>query len=395
METVHDNKPRVLLVSPIGEIGGGERVLVSLAKHLPSFGFEPIFVSMRPGPLVKLVREMGIEVHEYVPHRYREIHKTLRGGTWLAEVIRRTGANLVHVNHSAHLYGALACGLAGVPEVWHLHDYPYAFDWITSINMWLRPDCVIFTTSKVKSGFPILRHCPGTVIAPACVEAASLRAIVPAEGVRSRFGLPDGPLCLTVARLQEHKGHRYLLKAIPSILASYPDAVFAIAGKPSEAMQERYFGELRCTAEDLGISERVKFLGFVTEEELAGLYQETACLIHPALSEGFGLVLLEAMVFGVPVIVAAADGPRELIQDGVSGLLIQPGDSASLAEAVIRLLSSPSLARELRENSARLIEKYNVKAMVEATCEVYRRALSKRGRGDGTWNPSECGESPR
>ncbi len=371
----------MLLVSPIGEIGGGERVLVSLAKHLPLFGFEPIFVSMRPGPLVAFVRGIGIEVHEYVPHRYREVHKTLRGGTWLSKVVRRTSASLVHVNHSAHLYGALACGLAGVPEVWHLHDYPYAFDWITSINSWLRPDCVIFTTGKVKSGYPSLRRCPASVIAPACVEVTALRAIVPAKGVRARFGLADGPLCLTVARLQEHKGHRYLLKAIPSILASHPDAVFAIAGKPSGVIQERYLGEVQRMARDLGISERVKFLGFVTEEELAGLYQETACLIHPALSEGFGLVLLEAMVFGVPVIAAAADGPSELIQDGVNGLLIIPGDSASLAEAVIRLLSSPTLADKLRENSDRLIDKYNVKAMVEATCEVYREVLSRRGQG--------------
>jgi glycosyltransferase involved in cell wall biosynthesis len=367
------NSLRVLLVSPVGEIGGGEKVLLALIEKLPQFQVEPVLACMRPGPLAEAARQLGIKVYEFKNHRYREIPVVWEGIQWLAQVIRETKAQLVHANHASHIYGSLASRFTNVPEVWHLHDYPYHWDWVDQLSIRLPTDHVIFTTNKVKSGYPHLHTRPHSVIPPTCIDPTYLRAFVPQRDIRVRYNLSAGPLFLTVARLQEHKGHRYLLDAVSAVVKSYPNVTFAIVGKPSGNEQEQYMQTLLAQSKSLGIEEQVKFLGYVGESELVSLYHEASALIHPAITEGFGLVLLEAMLLGTPVIAAAADGPRELIADGQTGLLIPTGDSDSLANAIVRFLNTPDLARTLRDRGIAAAEQFSLDKMVEATVNVYTK----------------------
>ncbi|HZO89117.1 MAG TPA: glycosyltransferase family 4 protein [Chthonomonadaceae bacterium] len=372
---------RVLLTSPVGQHGGAEQVFLSLAKYLPQWNVTPVFACLRPGPLADAARGQGTQTCAFRAHRYRNALAVLRGARWLARTTREAQIDLIHCNHAAHLYGSLAARWANVPEVWHIYDYPYRRDMVDHLAERLPTSYIVFTLSRVESGYPRLHRYPRSVIPPACVEPDRLRAFPPQPNIRACYGLPDGPLFVTVARLQPHKGHRFLIEAVPAILQAYPQAVFAIVGKASGPQQESYRQELLAQCARLGVTDRVRFVGFVPDADLVALYRDAAAVIHPATSEGFGpLTLLEALALGTPVIAARADGPRELIAEGKTGLLVPTGDSAALAQAAIRLLGSPSLAETLRREGGRYSECFRVERMVEQTVEVYRQVAEQHKR---------------
>jgi glycosyltransferase involved in cell wall biosynthesis len=366
---------RVLLVSPVGEHGGAEQVFLALGEHLPGLGVDPVLALMRPGPLAELAAARGMKVHVFRDHRYRELHNVLRGIRWLQRLAARERVDVVHSNLTAHLYGGPAARRTGCPEVWHIHDYPHRRSLLEQLLLRMPTDFALFTTNRVAEGFPRLLRGPHAVVYPICTEPrARESAATPAE-IRSRYGLAEGPLLLTVGRLQEHKGHRHLIEAVPEVLRHVPDAIFVIAGKASDRAQEQYAMQLEAMCAGLGVDANVRFVGYVPGEDLEALYQEASALIHPAVTEGFGLTLLEAMSHGVPVVAAAADGPRELIRPGENGLLAPPGDHERLAESIIDVLSSPDLAATLARNGEQLAGALSPEEMARKTLVVYERAV--------------------
>ncbi len=363
---------RVMLVSPVGEIGGAEQVFLSLAKHLPDYGIEPILACLRPGPLEERARQQGLLVYAFAEHRYRQWGMVFKSMQWLAMLIKETQADLVHSNHAAHLTSYFAAKMTGRPEIWHIHDYPYHPDLLERLRMRLPSDHVLFTTHRVNSGYPKLQKFPHSVVAPTCIDPVLLRTVAEQPGIRQKFDLLEGPLFVTVARLQQHKGLHYLLAAIPAVLKAYPNAIFAIAGKGSGPEQEAYRDTLVAQCACLGISKQARLLGYVSDNDLIALYRTATALVHPALSEGFGLTLLEAMSLGVPVIAAAADGPGEIITHGQNGWLVPKGDSSSLASAMIALLSDSTTAQVLSQGGRDFADTMNVDHMVSQTVAIYR-----------------------
>ncbi|HEX8911808.1 MAG TPA: glycosyltransferase family 4 protein [Humisphaera sp.] len=368
---------RVLLVSPVGEHGGAEEVLLRLADGLRALGVEPVLACARPGPLLGQARQLGVPAHAYKQHRYRDALAVGGATLWLARVARRERADLIHSTHAGHVYGGPAAWLSGVPEVWHIHDYPYRRDWLDRLNLRVPTSLAMFTTRRVRSGFPSLARGPHVIIPPACVDVDRWSAAAPDPGVRGRYGLPPvGPLLLTVARIEERKGHRHLIDAVPGVLRAVPGATFAIVGKATEPAQQDLERELKARAEQLGVAERVRFLGYVPDADLISLYKAADALVHPATVEAYGLVLVQAMAAGTPVVAAASDGPCELIDDGNSGLLVPPRNPGQLATAVLRVLTEPTLAARLRAGGAATAARCRPEELVRATADAYRAALA-------------------
>lgn len=377
------SRTRVLLVAPIGDIGGAEQVFLRLAGHLPKFGVEPVVACMRPGPLAEAARALGVAAFAYRPHRYRQIGLVAKGAGWLVQLARSTNVDLLHASHTAHLYAGPACRWLGIPEVWHLHDYPHRRTNLERLLLMCRPSHTIFTTNKVRSGYPKLATAPHSVIPPTSVDAEMLAGPQSDVEVRGALGLPAGPLFLTVARLQTHKGHPYLIDAAKRVLAVHPQAQFVIVGKAADDAQAAYRDSLVRQASSLGIEKHVHFPGYVGNAELAVLYRCATALVHPAITEGYGLTLLEAMAGGLPVIAAAADGPAEIIADGRNGLLVPTADAEALAAAIMRLLNDPPLARRLADEGRRYASSNRVEHMVDRVAEVYRQVMAQRGGARG------------
>jgi glycosyltransferase involved in cell wall biosynthesis len=194
---------------------------------------------------------------------------------------------------------------------------------------------------------------------------------------RRNLGIDDDrPLLLNVARLTDHKGHRYLLDALPAVLAKHPNACLALAGD----------GELRrdlqARAAQLGIPNRVRFLGY--RHDVPDLLAACDLFVMPSHREGLGSSLIDVMLAGRPIVATTGGGIPELVGCGTSGespvaYLVPPRDPASLSQAICRALAAPAeLAEMTGRGLLRAQSHFTADCMVEATLNVYRDSLPGR-----------------
>jgi glycosyltransferase involved in cell wall biosynthesis len=155
---------------------------------------------------------------------------------------------------------------------------------------------------------------------------------------------------LFVGRLESRKGIDVLLEAIPFVLAKFPEAILDIVGddtilRPDGLTYKEEFYELNTLPRD--VKDRIVFHGRVEEDELVHFYGNCDILVAPSRYESFGLIFLEALVFGKPVIGCNAGGGPEVIIDGKTGLLVKPGDVDGLRVALVTLLSDRDLRQKM------------------------------------------------
>jgi glycogen(starch) synthase len=182
---------------------------------------------------------------------------------------------------------------------------------------------------------------------------------------------PEGrPLILFAGRLQYEKGVQTLLDAMPVIARQVPGVRLAVAGDGT------YRPALEEHAAELRLNGQVRFEGFVDEQRLRTLYSSADVAVIPSLYEPFGLVTLEAMASGTPVVAADTGGLPEIVEHEVSGLLFPPGDADELARAATRLLLDPSLSERLaKEARSALAARGSWHVAAARTAETYRRAM--------------------
>jgi len=191
------------------------------------------------------------------------------------------------------------------------------------------------------------------------------------RATRERLGLGPEPIALCVAAKRAHKNLHGLIRAF-SLLRDEPagdqPVQLVLPGSPNA-----YERELRALALELGLRDRVRFPGWISDQDLEDLYSVAACFVLPTFQEGFGLPVLEAMVREVPV--ACSDIPvlREVVGD--AALLFDPRDPASIAGAIRRLTGETNLARELIASGRERCRTFTWDRTARATLASYRRAL--------------------
>jgi phosphatidylinositol alpha-1,6-mannosyltransferase len=190
-----------------------------------------------------------------------------------------------------------------------------------------------------------------TVIHPG-VDPAIYHPAPSAPGFHERYGLGDGPVILTMARVIARKGHDVVVRALPAVLERHPAAVYVVCGKPFEPFASR----LKALVADMGLSAHVRFTGHVPAADVVEMYRACAVCVMPSRiiekkgdTEGFGITFIEAGACGKPVIGGREAGVVDAIVDGETGLLVDPADPAAVADALNRILGDPGLARAMGE----------------------------------------------
>jgi D-inositol-3-phosphate glycosyltransferase len=188
-------------------------------------------------------------------------------------------------------------------------------------------------------------------------------AVLAKHGLRGSE--PGDPALLYAGRLVRWKGVEYLLRAMPNLVPT--NTRLWIAGEGT------YDGALRELAADLGVQDRVRFLGKLEQRELAALYRSCAMLVATSfVNETFGMALGEAMACEAAVVASDFGGFREVVDHGVTGLLARPQDPGSLAEQINRLLADPALARSMGEAGRRkVLATFSWQAVAGRLEEVY------------------------
>jgi len=187
----------------------------------------------------------------------------------------------------------------------------------------------------------------------------------------------DSPIVLYTGRLERRKGTRYLLEAIPQVVAAFPRVRFRLVGKntdrdaPGMVSYQAYFKTFASPAAQAATT----FVGFVGDNDLEEEYAACDIFVAPSLFESFGLTHLEAMARGKPVVACRVAATPELVVDGETGLLVLPEDSDDLAHAIIRLLRAPNEARRMGEQGQeRAFNQFSLDRMVDQTLALYQAA---------------------
>jgi len=192
-------------------------------------------------------------------------------------------------------------------------------------------------------------------------------AVIP--HIRRRWALPEQPLIFFVGRLEWEKGPDLLVGAMPQVLAEFPTAKLILAGKGS------YTDHLVTMIQDLGLEESIQLAGFISDETRNELYAVADIAVFPSRYEPFGIVALEAMAAGAPVVVSNVGGLSEVVDDGVSGLRVDVSSQA-IADAILNILHEPKQAAQRARRAQNIVRtQYSWEIIADRVLEVYRDLL--------------------
>jgi glycosyltransferase involved in cell wall biosynthesis len=357
-----------------GDVGGGQLVALQLARAARAAGHDAFFIAPAPGAFVELAQSEGFTV-DIVPLR-RSFH--LRAAWKLRRALVRGKADILHTHTLAGSAAParVAARSAGVNVITHAHAVerlrtqrlPRALVRLldnATVRLTSRVIAVSNDTAQafIRHGYPprLVTTIPNGVAIPVDVG----RRAPPAD-----LGLDEqARIVLCVGRLSALKGQRDLIEAFASVARAEPLARLVLAG--ADPAPERPFELLlRRLAKHHGIGDAVVFAGHRNDVDV--LLDAADVVVLPSHHEAMPMILLEAMARGRPVVATNVGGVPELVEAGVSGLLVPPGDPRALAHAVATLLQDPERARELAANGrTRAIESFSIENAAARVLAVY------------------------
>jgi len=177
----------------------------------------------------------------------------------------------------------------------------------------------------------------GTVV-PNCIDRSRFGPGEAPAYLKDRYGLHDRTVMLTLGRLpvqEKRKGHDEILEVLPDLAEEVPDLTYLICGDGADRSR------LEAKAKRLGVADRTIFAGYIPEEEKADHYRVADVFAMPGRTEGFGIVYLEAMACGVPVVASSADASQEAVRNGRLGTVVDPDDPDSVKTGILEALRAP------------------------------------------------------
>jgi len=352
---------RIVFVSLFHDfIGGGEHSLFDLLRGLPR-RWHPLLVTPEAGPLSAKAALAGIDV-AHLPMPKLGLASLPALWQWFAW-LRSERPVLLHANNSrAAVYAGIAGRLHGIPMVFHCRvaARDVRLDWLIG-----RLASRIICNSRAVARRFVARHDKVEVIYNG----------VPAIGTEpAKKPWKAEAVMLFAGRLSAEKQPDMAVRAFARLAADFPRLHLAMVGG-SDPQNMGYGAKIRGEADGLPCAGRIHWLGQC--ENMAPWYAVADLLVVPSQHEGFGRVIVEAMGCGIPVIAFAVGGIPEVLQDGVQGRLVQPGDEAGLAKALHDLLDDAQLCRSMGEAGRRRVSDFSPEAHAEAMAKMFALLVEK------------------
>ena len=356
---------------------GAERVQDLLAGSLGQFGFQVGFACIKPDRFPKMRQNTAAPVYE-TPMSWRF---DLRPARQLAKIIRRQGYQLVHAHTPRSLMlAALASLVTGVKLVYHVHS-PTANDsnrsWRNRVNALIERICLQRASAVIAVSQSL-----GDRLRRSGIPGSRL-SVVP-NGVPTRRPSPPRPVDAghewtlgTVALFRPRKGTEVLLQSLAKLRSEGLPVRLRAVG-PFETPQ--YEQQIKQLADELGLTDAIDWIGFTRDVD-AQLAQMDLFVLPSLFGEGLPMVVLEAMASGVPVVATRVEGVPEAVRDGQDGLIAEPGDPASLAGVIARVVRREVDWRAMRSSArARQAEAFSDRSMAQGVARVYEGLLNRKLR---------------
>ncbi len=396
-----DNQKRrvILYISHSAGLYGAELCLLNLVANLDKDRFLPIVALPENGPLKQKLEGLNILV-EVVPlirswlTRRNGIQRLLYFlavmpfifvSTWqLKQIVARHKVDLIHTNSLVIISGALAARISGVPHVWHARELLIPE---TVFNFFLGPHIalsvikrlsnrVIAMSLGVRQTFCQQSNCSKVVVVYDGLEFETFESSHAQTSIRSQLNIPDDTLLVgEIGRVTEIKGYEDLVRAAVAVKKAIPNVTFiGVGGKSrSDAVYEQKILKL---INSYNLQDSFKLIGY--RDDVSDIMSALDLLVLPSHSEAFGRVLVEAMAAGKPVIGTTVGGIPEIIEDGVTGLLVPPGSPDNLAQAIIKVLQDLDLARRLgAAGRQRAKTRFSPKRYVAEVQKIYEELVGE------------------
>lgn len=384
-------RPRILYINNSADLYGASRALLRVLAPLRERGFEPVVVVPERGPLQTRIEGLGMQVivDPGLSIVDRASLKSSRAvGFFLGfplsvlrffNLLRRERIALVHTNTAVMPSPALAAWLAGVPHIWHMREifdefrsgwqiywrYVHAFS--TRIPCMSEAIAAQFPnrakTCVLFDGLPLEEY-------PRATQSSR-------PGAKAKFQLGAAPVVGCVGRIKfVRKGQEVLVQAAALLKQRGLTAKYLLVGAPAPGNEEH--GErLRKLIHDLGLGSDVVLPGELADPKPA--YAAMDIFVLPsAQAEPFGLVVLEAMAMGCPVVATAIGGPLSIVAEGETGFLVPPGDAKALADKLEVLLRDAALRERMAAaGRERLEARFSFANTVNELEALYRAVLNE------------------
>ena len=367
------------------DVGGTETQAVELALRISENAYDVTLGCLRAkGPLLEKLKGSAVAIREFHPVGGMDSPRGMYQLARLAAYLRREKFDVVHTHDLwTNLMGVLAARMAGVPAIVSSRRDLAHFDWYQGRRRhWLR-------RIQNLSGVVLANATPirDALISEDGFAPEKLRVIHNGvdtvkfqRGSRDRErlfpGTLDQKLVVLVGNMHtDVKGHPWLIDAAPAVLKEFPQTRFVFAG---DGDSRPVFEE---QAAKLGMQANFIFLG--RRSDIPDVLASCDIAVLPSRAEGLPNAVLEYMAAGLPTIASRVGGNSELVEDGVTGLLVPHEDSAAIAGALLRLLRDHDLSRKIAERGRKLaVENYSFERLIREMDSLYTELLRRRGRNN-------------
>lgn len=386
---------KILMLSweyPPRVVGGISRVVHDLSHKLVKDGQDVTVVTYRDGDTPYFEDDDGVKVHRVdnfmiAPNNFidwvMQLNFNMIAKT--GEIIAKEGKfDVIHAHDWLTAYAAKTLKTSfDIPMICTIHatesgrnsgirtdmqKYINDTEWLLTYEA----SEVIVNSNYMKSEIQRLFGLPFEKInvVPNGVNLNNFNNVYRDYDFRRRFAMDNEKIVLFMGRLVYEKGIQHLISAMPKILDHYHDVKLVIAGKGG------MLDELKAQANNLGISQKVYFAGYLNSKDVQKMYRCADISVFPSTYEPFGIVALEAMLAGVPVVVSDIGGLNEIVEHGVTGMKSYAGNPNSIADSILTLLFDHKLCDQVVKNAkAKVKAEYNWSKITSDTFFTYQKAI--------------------
>ena len=364
---------KILFVSHSSLIGGGEKCLLTLVKHLDRNQFEPIVIFPSEGYISREMVKLGVKTYmsslkwwiRESPDPGLEDSDILDRLQNIKQIIEIEKPDIIHSNTSVVWEGALAAKLQGIIHIWHIHE-------ILENHPRIRPlfplplmywgidflsDSVVAVSNAVKENLSGIIQPEKLVTVYNGIDSKGFTQIN-GSSIRKELALPcDTNLAVSIGTVIKEKGYDNLIDAAFFVKKKQGYVKFLIVGGgPTEAVLK-----LKKKIVNLNLKDSVYYLGY--REDIPGILRDSDFLILPSITEAFPLVALEAMALGKPIVATNCGGIPELVSDEETGFLVPINAPESLSEKILYIIKDRI---RMKEMGNRALTRYNEHFTAEA-----------------------------
>jgi glycosyltransferase involved in cell wall biosynthesis len=355
---------KALLFSHASDLSGAPIALVRLARLLPDYGYRPLVLLPRPGPLEVVLKEREV--------RYRILRKPLSMFDFVL-ILKREKPDIVHVNSLVKSWPVLAARLMQVPVVWHVHEYLGQKKLYAGIIHTVSDGVILISNEQ----YSLFTGKPKAVRIPNGIDTVRCGTRAPVPVGDGMAGQDDKTVVLYIGSIEWRKGLLVLAKAA-ALLKGKRIRYLVAGGVPDDAA--RYMEEVSAYLKQHDLWDSFSFLGY--RQDIPDILSGSDIFCLPSYIDVFPLVVLEAMAGALPVIGTSVGDVPFMVEDAKTGFVVAPGDHEALSQRIGMLASDPGLRRRMGAEARNRVKKlFDIRVHAADMSEFYDKVIREKESG--------------